>query len=119
MEATFRKWEHALLSSTLEIALHLGLSNSKIFWGTRPPYPTPPPPPQKKKRLVLIQSVTLIKPTGYFNNIVIEIPGEMIILFFQKIWLIFKVQFEVERSLFISLQICAKDESCQIQAVYM
>ena len=37
MEATFRKWELALLSSTLEIALHLGLSNSKIFWGTRPP----------------------------------------------------------------------------------
>lgn len=79
----------------------------------------PRPPSPLKKRLVLIQSVTLIKSTGYFNNIVIEIPGEMIILFFPKIWLIFKVWFEVERSLFIPLQICNKDESCQIQAVYV
>ena len=46
MEATFRKLEHALLSSTLEIALYLGLSNSKIFWGTRSL--DPPPPPKKK-----------------------------------------------------------------------
>ena len=45
MEATFRKLEHALLSSTLEIALYLGLSNSKIFWGTRSL--DPPPPPKK------------------------------------------------------------------------
>ena len=45
----------------------------------------PRPPPPQKKRLVLIQAVTLIKPTGYFNNIVIEIPGEMIILFSPKI----------------------------------
>ena len=45
----------------------------------------PRPPSPLKKCLVLIQSVTLIKSTGYFNNIVIEIPGEMIILFFPKI----------------------------------
>ena len=41
MEATFRKLEHALLSSTLEIALYLGLSNSKIFWGARSLDPPP------------------------------------------------------------------------------
>ena len=57
----------------------------------------PRPPSPLKKRLVLIQSVTLIKSTGYFNNIVIEIPGEMIILFFPKIWLIFKVRFAIEK----------------------
>ena len=67
MEATFRKLEHALLSSTLEIALYLGLSNSKIFWGTRS---LDPPPPQKK-RLSLIQSVTLIKPTQGSNLAVV------------------------------------------------
>ena len=67
MEATFRKLEHALLSSTLEIALYLGLSNSKIFWGTRSLDPPPPP----KKRLSLIQSVTLIKPTQGSNLAVV------------------------------------------------
>ena len=67
MEATFRKLEHALLSSTLEIALYLGLSNSKIFWGTR----SLDPPPPKKKRLSLIQSVTLIKPTQGSNLAVV------------------------------------------------
>ena len=113
MEATFCKLEHALLSSMLEIALQ-GFQIRKFSGGAGPQ--TPPP---LKKRLVLIQSVTLIKPTGYFNNIVIKIPGEMIILFSAKIWLILKVRFEVERSLFISLQIRAKDESCQIQAVYV
>ena len=91
MQATFRKWEHALLSSMLEIALQ-GFQIWKFSGGAGPQTPLP-----LKKRLVFIQSVTLIKSTGYFNNIVIEIPGEMIILFFPKIWLIFKVRFAVAK----------------------
>ena len=43
----------------------LGLSIFKIFWGSTSP---PPPPPSSGTNMsLLIQSVTLFKPAGYFN----------------------------------------------------
>ena len=45
----------------------LGLWKFKIFWGSPPPETPPPPPKKGTNGPLLIQSVTLFKPAGYFN----------------------------------------------------
>ena len=59
-----------LVPRTLKITF-LGLWNFKIFWGsTSSDTPLPPPPPFLKKGTngsLLIQSVTVFKPAGFFT----------------------------------------------------